>query len=282
MNAALGTKQKNDSWKNHVVTTFTGAYDSRKGQPDTSYEHLNLNRLIDLMTNPSCREKHDALAILQSSYNANDARSHKVQRENGEYVVLCGDIDTGDHSLDAVESAISDFFGSEVAYGIYSSAGASTGNQRWRFFVPLDNPHSYQNWELMHCALERSLRKHAIALDMALARAGQPVFLPNVPTNRRTANGEPVFYQFVFKDGRATSVSDEKIYTQIVLELEHRKKTEVLKTQHDEESRRRVVSRAVSVGGSTVETWNKARSINALFHRHGYKQKGDTESPRNL
>jgi putative DNA primase/helicase len=277
MNAAFGTKQKNDFWKSHVVTTFTGAYDSRKGQPETSYEHLNLNRLIDLMTTPSCREKHDAPAILQSSYNANDARSHKVQRAYGKYVVLCGDIDTGDHSLDAVESAISDFFGSEVAYGIYSSAGASTENQRWRFFVPLDNPHSYQHWELMHCALERSLRKHAIALDMALARAGQPVYLPNVPTIRRTENGEPVFYQFVFKDGRATSVSDEKINTQIALELEHRKKTEVLKRLHDEEIRRRVASKAVLVGGSTVETWNKARSINALFHRYGYMQKGDTD-----
>ena len=277
MSTTHDTNRKNDFWKSYAVTTFSGTYDSLKSQPGASYTQLKLATLCDLMDTPACIEKHDAPAILQSSYNAHDARTHSVQRAFGQYVVLCGDIDAGRHSLDAIKAAMTDLLGSDVAYGIYSSAGATVEKPKWRFFIPLDQPYPLKEWELMHFALEHFFSERGIVLDMAMARAGQPVFLPNVPPNRRDANGEPVFYQFVFKDGRAASASDEEIYTYVEFEHESRKKAEAVKNLHKEDSRRRSESRAVSGVGSTIEAWNSAHSINELLQRHGYAQKGDTD-----
>jgi len=271
------TNRKNDFWKSYAVTTFSGTYDSLKSQPGASYTQLQLATLCDLMDTPACIEKHDAPAILQSSYNAHDARTHSVQRAFGQYVVLCGDIDAGRHSLDAIKAAVTDCLGSDVAYGIYSSAGATVENPKWRFFIPLDKPYALKEWELMHFALEHFFSERGIVLDMAMARAGQPVFLPNVPPSRRDANGEPVFYQFVFKDGRAASASDEEFYMYVEFEHEKRKKAEAVKNLHKEDSRRRSESRAVSGVGSTIEAWKSAHSINELLQRHGYAQKGDTD-----
>ena len=250
MSTTHDTNRKNDFWKSYAVTTFSGTYDSLKSQPGASYTQLKLATLCDLMDTPACIEKHDAPAILQSSYNAHDARTHSVQRAFGQYVVLCGDIDAGEHSLDAIKAAITDFLGRDVACGIYSSSGATVENPKWRFFIPLDRPYTFKEWELMHFALEHFFSERGIVLDMAMARAGQPVFLPNVPPNRRDANGEPVFYQFVFKDGRAASASDEEIYTYVEFEHEKRKKAEAVKNLHKEDSRRRSESRAVSGVGS--------------------------------
>jgi len=277
VNTTHDTNRKNDFWKSYAVTTFSGTYDSLKSQPGASYTQLKLATLCDLMDTPACIEKHDAPAILQSSYNAHDARTHSVQRAFGQYVVLCGDIDAGRHSLDAIKAAMTDLLGSDVAYGIYSSAGATVEKPKWRFFIPLDQPYPLKEWELMHFALEHFFSERGIVLDMAMARAGQPVFLPNVPPNRRDANGEPVFYQFVFKDGRAASASDEEIYTYVEFEHESRKKAEAVKNLHKEDSRRRSESRAVSGVGSTIEAWKSAHSINELLQRHGYAQKGDTD-----
>jgi len=268
---------KNDFWKSYAVTTFSGTYDSLKSQPGARYTQLNLATLCDLMATPACIEKHDAPAILQSSYNAHDARTHSVQRAFGQYVVLCGDIDAGGHSLDAIKAAITDFLGSDVACGIYSSAGATVENPKWRFFIPLDKPYALKEWELMHFALEHFFGERGIVLDMAMARAGQPVFLPNVPPSRRDENGEPLFYQFVFRDGRAASTSDEEIYMYAAIDHEHREKAEAAKNLHKEDCRRRSESRVVSGVGSTIEAWNSEHSINDLLQRHGYAQKGDTD-----
>jgi putative DNA primase/helicase len=268
--------RKNDFWKSYAVTTFTGTYDSRKRQPGTSYAQLSMGALCELITSPACKEKHAAPAILQSSYNANDARTHNVQRTLGQYVVLCGDVDTGGHSLDAIKAAITDSLGSDIAYGIYSSAGATIENPKWRFFIPLDKPYGYQEWELMHFALEHLLGERGIVLDMAMARAGQPVFLPNVPPTRRTKDGDPVFYQFALRDGRALAASDEGIYTYIEFENASREKMEAIKQLHKEESRRRSDSRRTSGALSTIEAWNRAHSISESFQSWGYTQKGDS------
>lgn len=276
MSTTHDTNRKNDFWKSYAVTTFSGTYDSLKSQPGASYTQLKLATLCDLMDTPACIEKHDAPAILQSSYNAHDARTHSVQRAFGQYVVLCGDIDAGRHSLDAIKAAMTDLLGSDVAYGIYSSAGATVEKPKWRFFIPLDQPYALKEWELMHFALEHFFSERGIVLDMAMARAGQPVFLPNVPPNRRDENGEPLFYQFVFRDGRAASTSDEEIYTYAAIDHENREKAEAVKNLHKEDCRRRSESRVVSGVGSTIEAWNSEHSINDLLQRHGYAQKGDT------
>lgn len=75
--------------------------------------------------------------------------------------------------------------------------------------VPLEKPLAYGEWHAAVKMFFEFAEHRGIKVDRSLARAGQPVFLPNVPPNKRGCNGKPLLAVREFTDGgRGLRLSD--------------------------------------------------------------------------
>lgn len=180
------------AWRNYSVMYFDGAFNTRIGT-DTRYRTLTLGEIWNFQ--PTCRDKEKAPAFIPSSYNAPDARTHRIQQEKGLFVALCGDIDSGNHDVQRIDSVVRSLCGPRVARLIYSSSSATREDQRWRVIVPLAQPLGYSEWHQCQEGFFSWMEANGVRMDWSLARAAQPVFLPNVPPDRRGEDGLPVFFQ---------------------------------------------------------------------------------------
>jgi hypothetical protein len=158
---------------------------TRKGKP---YPTINRPQIEGLVESPHSREKADALWFIPSSYSAGWARTHLVQQELGEFWWLTADIDEGSPSIDNVIGAVEAALG-DVHMMVYSSSGATPGNLKWRVLVPLSEPFAPYAWVEVQTAFFDELELEGLNVDEVLKRAGQLVYLPNVPPSRS-------FYQY--------------------------------------------------------------------------------------
>ncbi len=193
------------AWQQHRVMVHHGAAETRKGTT-REYKTMTLGEVFEM--EPNGQPKDRATAMLQSSYNAPDGRTHEVQEQRGSFVCLAMDIDKGNKSLDEVAAMVDDFTGEEVASLIYSSSSAETGNRKWRVVVPLESPVPFKQWSGIILAFFAFAEARGIIVDRSLARSGQPVYLPNVPPTRRGADGKPKFYESERAQGRGLRMTD--------------------------------------------------------------------------
>jgi hypothetical protein len=175
---ATAARHANAGWQLFRVPVIHGIADKRIGTGE-GFDTRLLGSLWSLP--PTSRPKHQALAFLPSLYCEHDARDHSVQRDKGNFVALCGDVDYGNHPIDHIEQAVRARLGN-VAYNIYSTANAVEGDMRWRVVVPLARPAAFADWRDAEEAFSEILRGDGIELDGVTARAGQIMYLPNVPT----------------------------------------------------------------------------------------------------
>lgn len=185
------------AWHGFTVATFAGASDTRISTGE-DYSTITLASIFE--NEPTARPKMSGGAFLASSYCSFDARSHEVQREQGSFVALVGDIDKGNLSLSAIREASAKFAG-DSAWLVYSSAHSRPGDLRWRIVFPLEKPCTFAEWYDAQIALFSYMESADIPMDHALSRAGQPIYLPNVPpaykdgTKLRGEDGKPLYYQ---------------------------------------------------------------------------------------
>lgn len=185
------------NWRSFRVPTFNGQYDTniRTGE---DYRTEEIGKLLRL--SPTYEPKEKAPAFIPSIYNACDARCHAVQREKGLFVALTGDIDKGNVPIADVIGCTRALFGFEAAIFIYSTGSANANDKRWRIIAPLENPLPFVRWNEAQEAFFNHMDDNGIEMDRALARAAQPVYLPNIPPERRDENGIPLFYE-TYSDG---------------------------------------------------------------------------------
>jgi hypothetical protein len=180
-------------WQDAKVVTFHGQYDT-KIKTGEDYERSTLGDIIGGM--PTSKPKAKAPAFIPSSYYYFDAREHAVQRSEGMFVALVGDIDKGNVPMADITAYTRTLFGSEAAIFIYSTGSATPEDRRWRIIIPLFEPVPFERWNVGQEAFFGYMESNGVPMDRSLARSAQPVYLPNVPPNRRNANGSPLFYQF--------------------------------------------------------------------------------------
>ena len=180
------------SWRDMTVLTFNGQFDTniRTGE---DYHTLELGSLLGLL--PTRRPKARAPAFIPSIYNSFDARCHVVQQAQGQFVALTGDIDKGNFPIVEVINLTRDLFGPAPAIFIYSTGSATPEDKRWRIVVPLHEPVSFERWNEAQKAFFAYMEKNGVPMDKSLAGAGQPVYLPNVPSKGRDEDGNPLFYE---------------------------------------------------------------------------------------
>ena len=161
------------------------------GQP---YTGIRWPQILEMAATPSKRSKHKAQFLIPSSYRGYDGRTHHVQRERGLFGVLAVDIDRGNPSCAQLVAAIRAIVGAVEAL-IYTSASATPDDRKWRAFLPLAKPLPGVEYQDTQMALFDLFGEMGIMCDPALSRVAQPVYLPNVPPERRDPAGRPLFYE---------------------------------------------------------------------------------------
>lgn len=233
-----------NNWHQHSVVIFHGATNTRKGTK-RRYQTMTLAEVFQM--EPDGQPKDRATAMLQSSYNGPDGRTHAVQQEQGQFVCLAMDIDKGDKSLEEIAMMVDAL--ASVASLIYSSSSASTGNRKWRVIVPLESPVKYPQWYGAIEAFFAFAEARGFIVDRSLAGAGQPVYLPNVPPDRREG-GKPLFYESRPTEGRGLRMTD----------LAQAPKGQPLAS---------ALRQSLRVAGP-IERFNAAHRIEDLLEKYGY------------
>jgi hypothetical protein len=265
------------AWNDFTVMVFAGALDTHKLTGE-DYETRTLGSLFTMEPGASVKEK--SLACIPSSYADYDGRNHKVQQERGSYVALTADIDKGDHALSRIEGLVRGFC-NDAAFLVYSSAHARNGDRRWRILIPLARPVAFLKWADAQTALFDYMEYSGVEVDRALARAGQPVYLPNVPETHAKSGeplrddlGDPLFYQRATSGTNAPGLALDTGPIAGWLQSVHRKRAEddLERERIRREAELRRARQAPVEGHNIIAEFNRASSLTNLLELYGYEQ----------
>ena len=271
------TEVATPEWTKRRFVYFNGQFDTKISTGE-DYPTQLLAKIFSMA--PGNKPKGAGLAMIPSTYHDYDAREHKAQREHGSYIALTGDVDKGNHDLDAIRAMVTDFAG-EAAWFIYSSPHARPGDMRWRVIIPLADEVPFETWHDAQCAFYAFSGARGIAMDYALARAAQPVYLPNVPavhssseTPLRGADGKPLYYTRATTGTAAPGLPlDSGPVAQGIAALRRQRLED---EQARERIKREAESRRASMprgdNASLIDDFNAENSVATMLEMCGYEQ----------
>ncbi len=265
------------AWNSFAAAFVAGTFDTRI-KTGEDYASRTLAEIFQMK--PAAEDKLAGPAFIPSTYADYDAREHGAQRERGQFIALTADIDSGDLGPGVVQQAIDAFVG-ESAYLIYSSPHSRPGDRRWRALIPLAVPVPFDAWYDAQTALFTFLGSKGIETDWALARAGQLVFLPNVPavhektgTALRGEDGKPLHYQrhatSLAKPG--LDLSDGPVSDGMAEIRRRRAEDERERDRMRKEAEQRRANRPQGTETSLIEDFNAANSVETMLELCGYTQ----------
>ena len=264
-------------WTRRPVVFVAGTYDKRIDTGE-DFDTRTLGELFQ--AEPDDKPKLEGPAFIPSSYANYDAREHKVQKVRGEYVALTCDIDTGDLPLNRVESLVRAFCG-DAAWLIYSSPHARPGDRRWRAVVPLAEPAPFDVWNDAQSAFFGFMEMAGVTVDRALARAGQLVFLPNVPPTHvksgvklRGGDNRPLHYQRATTGTNAPGLDlrDGAAAAGITDIRRKRAEDDAERERLRREAEMRRANAAPSTSGAIIADFDRDTPIATLLEQYGYRQ----------
>ena len=257
--------------------TGFGAYDTKIKTGET-YQNLELKDVARLTRTPSAKPKEQSQWAIFSTYRDFDARSHDRQREAGDYVALAGDIDTGNHAKAEIIKAILEVCG-DVYFLVYSTSGSTAENRKWRFIIPVRANVPGCRYTHIQAALFDMMADRGIECDRALTRPGQPIYLPNVPMDKRNAAAIPYFYEYEVHKGPSAFVWE----TSDVADREYQN---TLADQQREQAaleaaKKRAEERKDPFGNqdteSVVDAFNDRHTVAELLERYQYARLGQSD-----
>lgn len=262
--------------KSSSVIIFNGSRDTLKFSPNAKYQLISREEIWDRVERPSAKEKSEAPAIIPSSYCEFDGRTHAVQRERGIFQYLCVDVDKGSPTLDDVNEALTSVLGPCAAV-IYSTSSASPENQKWRILIPLSESIPGSLYSATASAFYDLLEEQKLICDRSLDRTGQPVYLPNVPPDRRAgqhADGEPNFYRYRILSGMPIDLANTEIPDRREKNL--RVETERYQNLRAESERRKTEFRsgALADQDSLIDRFNAMHDLEEVMESVGYTYDG--------
>lgn len=257
--------------------TGFGAFDT-KIKTGEQYQTIELKDVARLCRTPGIEEKQNAQWAIFSTYSEHDARSHDRQRQEGQFVALAGDIDTGNKSKMEIIQAIQEICGS-VHFLIYSTSGATQENRKWRFIVPVKANVPGARYSEIQRAFFDLLGDRGIECDRALTRPGQPVYMPNVPPGKRSVASIPRYYEHDIIKGQSTFAWE----TSEIAEREYQNQTEDFRREQEalEAAQKRRQERGNDFDdGNVVEAFNERHTVAELLDRYQYERHGQSDSYR--
>jgi hypothetical protein len=262
--------------------TAPGSFFTLIDKPGEYYPGIGWNEIVKLVQTPQAKEKRDADFFIPSTYRAHDGRAHEAQREHGAYRALAIDVDRGNPSIDDVQEAVQAVCG-DVSILIYSSSGASPENRKWRAIIPLAAVVTGAEYEEIQTAFFDLLHVNGIHPDGALARCGQPIYLPNVPLDKRNPDLTPIFYQHRIIRGKPLRLdADSPILQELHRKAEQRRlAAEQADRARAERERQRADRRQKFPDEvSPVDAFNADHSIEDLLVRYQYERRGSSQHYR--
>lgn len=267
----------NPAWTDARVAVFAGTFDSHI-KTGEDYPTRTLAEIFAMQ--PEAKAKGAGLAFVPSSYHDYDAREHAVQRERGMFVALTGDIDSGDHAPRVVQEAVRAFAG-DAAHMIYTSAHARPGDMRWRIILPLADAVDFATWHDAQTAFFDFMAARGIEMDRALARAAQPVYLPNVPavhvktdTALRGEDNAPLYYRATATPLTAPGLILDvgPVAAGIAALRRQRIEDERAREAIRREAEARRAASPRGQGASMIDDFNAANSVATMLELCGYQQ----------
>ena len=258
--------------------TAPGSFFTLIDKPGEYYPGISWTDIVKLVRTPQAKEKRDADFFIPSTYRAHDGRAHEAQRERGAYRALALDIDRGNPSLDDVQEAVQAVCG-DAGVLIYSSSGATPENRKWRAVVPLAGVLTGAEYEDVQASFFDLLHAHGVHPDGALARCGQPIYLPNVPLDKRNPDLTPVFYEHRVLRGKPLRLdAGSPIMQELTRKAEQRRlAAEQAERSRAERERQRAERRLKFPDDiSPVDAFNEAHSIEDLMLRYQYTRQGSS------
>lgn len=264
------------AWNDYLVATFNGQHDTHI---ETGEDYATITLAGLFAVKPQSKSKMSGNAFLPSSYYDYDARSHEAQRERGSFVALVGDIDKGNLALETVRAVV-ERLTDGAAWLIYSSAHSRDSDQRWRVVIPLQDPVPFGDWFDAQTAFFTFMEGAGVPMDHALSRAGQPVYLPNVPyaykdgTPLRDREGEPIYYrsESTSTDAPGLDITRGAVAGGMASIRQRRaaddREREILRKAAAE----RFANRPQSDGSNIIERFNESTSIATMLELCGYEQ----------
>lgn len=249
-----------------------GALQTLINQPGAQYDAVTWSTIVQLVKEPSAKPKQEADFFIPSSYRAHDGRSHEAQRVNGAFHALCLDVDKGNPSKVDLIEAVKGIIG-ECPMILYTSSGAEKANRKWRVLIPLPAPLAGEEYEETQMSFFDLLHGLGIHPDGALARCGQPIYLPNVPPTKRGDDGKPLFYDFEIVRTKA-----KPDLTAIFAQVERRREHFRLAAESAASARaEREAKRKAKMQGrddlDPIAHFNASHSIADLLERYQYERK---------
>ncbi len=264
-------------WTKRRFVYFKGQFDTRINTGE-DYPTQFLAKIFNMV--PGSKPKGAGLAMIPSAYHDYDAREHAAQRERGQYLALTGDVDKGNHGIDAIRAMVTDFAG-DAAWFIYSSPHARPGDMRWRVIIPLADEVPFDTWHDAQCAFYAFSGARGIAMDYALARAAQPVYLPNVPavhssseTPLRGEDGKPLYYTTATTGINAPGLPlDTGPVAQGIAALRRQRiEDEQARERIKREAEARRASMPRGDNASLIDDFNAENSVATMLEMCGYQQ----------
>lgn len=264
-------------WTTRRFVWFKGQFDT-KIETGEDYPTQELAKVFTVK--PGDKPKGAGWAMIPSAYHDYDAREHAAQRARGRYIALTADIDKGDHPLETIRTAI-EAITAGAAWLIYSSPHSRPGDQRWRILIPLADEVPFESWHDAQLALYQFLEAQGIECDHALARAAQPVYLPNVPAHHaksntalRDDNGEPLYFQRQHSgtDKPGLSLEHPPIAKGIAALRQRRLEDEQTRAAIRAEAERRRANIPRGDNASLIDDFNAENSVATMLEICGYEQ----------
>lgn len=275
--ATQTVQQFGPAWCSRSVVIVHGQHDTRI-ETGEDYDAATLASVF--LMEPTTKDKLDGDAFIPSMHRDYDARNHAAQREKGAFVSLTGDIDSGNHSLAAIEKLVRGFC-RDAAWLIYSSAHARPGDMRWRVIIPLERPLPFDEWHDAQNAFFRFMERAEVEMDQALDRAGQLVFLPNVPEfhgktgdRLRGEEGWTLYFERATTGCNAPGldITTGPIAAGIAEIRKQRSEDERERERIRREAEQRKANRPRTEGAPIIEDFNRENPIARLFDLYGYEQ----------
>ena len=272
------------TWTEHRFMWFRGQFDSNI-KTGADYDTQTLDKIWTIK--PGDQPKGSGWAFIPSSMCDHDGREHAAQRERGQYIALTGDIDGGNHDIETIRAGVTEFVAG-AAWLIYSSPYSRPGDQRWRVIIPLAEVQSFPRWHDAQLAFFGFMEARGIEMDHALARAAQPVYLPNVPaihaktqTPLRGDDGKPLYF---VREGSARnlpglSISSGPVEAGIFAIHKRRMEDERERERIRKEAEARRAAQPRSDNANLIDDFNAANSVATMLEMSGYQQ--DPRHPEN-
>jgi hypothetical protein len=123
------------------------------------------------------------------------------------------------------------------------------------------------------------MAKEGIECDYALARAGQPIFLPNVPVDKRDDDNHPIFYEFHAHGADRLNPVGHYLEREVLRRKYQREQAEV---QAAADRKRRQEERAAKRAANPdkadpVDEFNARYTVSDMLAKYGYTQLASTD-----